>query len=428
MLRYLFLILLLLYLLKGTSQPNVLFILVDDLGYGELGSYGSQNTHTPALDDLISDGVQFYRAYANSTVCSPSRASILFGDYPDLLGVPGVIRDIPLNTWGNLRDDVVSMPANFKKLGYQTALVGKWHLGYESPDLPNDRGFDFFKGFVGDMMDDYYTHLRAGVNWMRQNERVIEPAGHATELFTQWAMDFIDEKAASQQPFFLFLAYNAPHDPVQPPAEYLERVQERLPNVPLKRQKMIGFIEHLDASIREVVNKLKDLGLYEETIIVFTSDNGGALGHGANNFPFNGGKGDMLEGGIRVPCSLIWKSRMESAKIHRPFILMDFYDLLPRLVTGEITNSNGLARFIDSGSDEMIWVRREGHRFGGLAYYAISDGRYKILQNSPFESFRLYDLEKDSIELNPLQMREMEQRLLKSVTEHIQKSGNIPWQ
>ena len=195
--------------LIAQEKPNIIFILADDLGYGDLSSYGAKDIETPNIDQLSNQGIRFTRAYANSTVCSPSRASILTGDYPDMVGVPGVIRDMPHNTWGNLKDDVTTLPQALKKLNYKTALIGKWHLGYNSPDLPNNRGFDYFKGFVGDMMDDYYTHRRAGINWMRENNLEIDEYGHATELFTKWTLDYLKEQSKQKQPFFLFLTYNA---------------------------------------------------------------------------------------------------------------------------------------------------------------------------------------------------------------------------
>lgn len=411
----------------GFAQPNIIFILADDLGYGELGAYGAKETQTPNIDKLAASGIVFKRAYANSTVCSPSRASILFGNYPDLIGVPGVIRDVPNNNWGNLKDDLISLPGQLKQAGYQTALIGKWHLGYQSPDLPRDRGFDYFKGFVGDMMDDYYTHRRAGVNWMRENEKEIDPAGHATEVFTTWTKDYITNKSSSKNPFFLFLAYNAPHDPVQPPADVLNDVANRLPNLPPKRQKMIALIEDLDKNIGELISLLKTKGLYKNTIIIFTSDNGGALNFGASNAPLNGGKGDMLEGGIRIPCILSWPDKIQSGQVNDPFILMDFYKILPRMIQsrGSMNFQNLLHEY---KRDHMIWVRREGNRFGGLAYYAISDGSYKLLQNSPFEPFKLYSIKTDSLEQKPIEDEGRKKELLKKLTEHIQKSGKTPWQ
>ena len=127
---------------------------------------------------------------------------------------------------GLLRSHVPTLADELKKAGYHTAIVGKWHLGLESPNTPNERGFDFFHGFLGDMMDSYTTHLRHGNNYMRRNAEVIEPKGHATDLFTDWAAEYLRERAKRpDQPFFLYLAYNAPHFPIEPPAEWLAKVQ-----------------------------------------------------------------------------------------------------------------------------------------------------------------------------------------------------------
>ncbi len=420
----------------GQSKPNVIFILADDLGYGDLSCYGSEQIQTPAIDQLAKNGVIFSRAYANSTVCSPSRAAILTGNYPDRVGVPGVVRDMPHNTWGNFADDEEKLPQALDKLGYHSALIGKWHLGYESPDLPLDAGFNYFKGFVGDMMDDYYTHLRDGVNWMRENKIEINPEGHATDLFTNWAVDYIKEQSKTEEPFFLFLTYNAPHDPVQPPKEWLKKTQQKFPDLPLKRQKIIAFIEHLDAGVEKVVQSVKDNQITNNTLIIFTSDNGGALNYGASNAPFSGGKGDMLEGGIRIPCIVNYPAEFKSHYENEPILLMDFYQTIIELGGGNVDiEKPGLSclpllRGEKAYKEEryMVWMRREGHRFGGKDYYAISDGTYKLLQNNPFEPYRLYNVKADSLEQEAIDNPEMYKRLMKNLTKHIQKSGKTPWQ
>ena len=206
-----------LLLAGAAARPNVLFIMVDDLGFGDLGSHGARDIRSPHIDALMAAGVRFDRAYANCPVCSPTRASFLTGRYPDRVGVPGVIRTRRSDNWGNLVEGVPTIAETFKAAGYATALVGKWHLGLESPDTPNDRGFDFFHGWLGDMMDDYYAHRRHGINYMRRDREVIEPEGHATDLFTRWAIEYLGGRKDSEPPFFLFLSYNAPHTPIQPP-------------------------------------------------------------------------------------------------------------------------------------------------------------------------------------------------------------------
>ena len=139
-----------------SGKPNILMIMVDDLGYGDLSSYGATDLRTPHIDRLVTAGVRFDNFYANCPVCSPTRASLLTGRYPDLVGVPGVIRTHLRNNWGCMSSHAVLLPKLLKPAGYHTAIVGKWHLGLESPNRPNDRGFDHFSGYLGDMMDDYY--------------------------------------------------------------------------------------------------------------------------------------------------------------------------------------------------------------------------------------------------------------------------------
>lgn len=420
----------------NAQAPNIVYILVDDLGYGDLSSYGASDINTPAIDKLAKEGKLFTRAYANSTVCSPSRAAILSGNYPDRVGVPGVIRQFNDNDWGNLVNDFVSLPQALKTSGYKTALIGKWHLGLESPDIPNERGFDYFKGFLGDMMDDYNNHLRGGVNWMRENLLEISPKGHATDLFTQWSIDYIEKNKSSKNPFFLFLNYNAPHSPIQPPKKWLSSVIKRERNASEGRQKLIAFIEHLDDSVDKVINSLENNNLLDNTIIIFTSDNGGALHYSASNKPFNGGKGNMLEGGIRIPCIVKWSNVIKPGVVNDPIMLMDFYPTLVSISREfndyNLPSKNILPLLKDEQlsyeSRFMVWIRREGHVFGGRDFYAISNGRFKLLQNSPFEPYKLYDLEKDPFEENPIENKEVKSLLLKKLTKHIQVSGNIPWQ
>src|SRR6056297_1375779 len=190
---------------KNDNKPNIVVILVDDLGYGDLSVTGGKDIYTPHIDKLFEKGMKFTSFYANCTVCSPTRASLMTGCYPDIAGVPGVIRTHETNSWGYLREDLPTLPGMLKKAGYTTALIGKWHLGLESPNKPNERGFDFFHGFLGDMMDDYWTHLRHENNYMRMNEKTIEPEGHATDLFSSWAIDYLNKQKEISSPFFLYL-------------------------------------------------------------------------------------------------------------------------------------------------------------------------------------------------------------------------------
>lgn len=152
-----------------TKLPNVLLILADDHGYGDISAHNGPSIQTPNIDRIAEQGTRFTRFYANSSVCSPSRASLMTGRYPDRAGVPGVIRTHPENSWGYFRQDAVTLPSALKQKDYRTALIGKWHLGLEPENHPCKRGFDHFHGFLGDMMDDYYTHRRHDINYMQHD-------------------------------------------------------------------------------------------------------------------------------------------------------------------------------------------------------------------------------------------------------------------
>ena len=165
---------------SAASKPNW-SASSDDLGYSDLSSFGGTDIRTPAIDGLMQAGLRFDQFYSNCTVCTPTRASLLTGRYPDLVGAPGVIRQWDKDSWGYFNPTGPTMPELMRKAGYHTGMIGKWHLGFESPNVPNDRGFDFFHGFLADMMDDYWTHLRGGVNWMRRNNQEVKAKGHATE-------------------------------------------------------------------------------------------------------------------------------------------------------------------------------------------------------------------------------------------------------
>ena len=243
--------------------------------------------------------MRFDYFYANCPVCSPTRASLMTGRYPDHVGVPGVIRTYATDNWGYLDPEAILLPEKLNEVGYHTALIGKWHLGLASPNTPTERGFDFFHGWLGDMMDDYWKKRRHEINYMRHNQDSIDPEGHATDLFTQWSVDYIKEQAPKAEPFFLYLAYNAPHFPVQPPEDWLAKVKEREPQLSEKRAKLVAFIEHLDDGIGQVIQALKESGEYDNTIIIFTSDNGGLLRDEANNGPLRDGKQAVYEGGLR---------------------------------------------------------------------------------------------------------------------------------
>ena len=421
------------------SKPNILFILVDDLGWGDLSCQYAADLRTPNIDAIFETGVRCDNFYANSNVSSPSRAALMTGRFPAMVGVPGVIRTQPRQSWGYLSPSAVTMPQMLKRAGYQTALVGKWHLGLESPNLPNERGFDHFQGFLGDMMDDYNTHRREGHNYMFLNDREIDPEGHATDLFATWGAEYITRQAANDAPFFLYLAFNAPHTPLQPPAEWLERVTERDPSLPEKRAKLVALIEHMDYNVGRVMEALRKSGQFENTLVVFASDNGGDRGAMANNGPARGAKGDMFEGGLRVPCAVRLPGVCEGGRRNDDFImLMDFLptfcDMLNIPVGHPIDGISVLASLKgeeqDTADRYRFWLRNEGGpNFCGKTQSAARYRNHKFLQNMPFEQAQLFDLVSDSLEASPLELKGPAYRdLHRALTDHYRKWGAVPCQ
>ena len=423
-----------------TQAPNIVLILVDDLGYGDLSSYGATDLHTPAIDSLTASGMRFDRFYANSSVCSPTRAALLSGRYPPMAGVPGVIRTRAEDSWGALSKDVTLLPEMLRRKGYHTAMVGKWHLGLTAPDRPNDRGFDFFEGFLGDMMDDYYDHRREGINYMRRNDEVIAPEGHATDLFSSWAVRYIESRTASSAPFFLYLAYNAPHTPIQPPESWLQRVKAREPGLDENRARLVALIEHMDDGIGQVLEAIETNGYSKNTLIVFTSDNGGQLNVGANNGSLRDGKQSMYEGGLRVPAAVVWPGVVESGSTSDyPALTMDIYPTLLDAAGVPVTHFIDGRSFLPTlhGKDQpweeryLFFSRREGGlRYNGKTIEAVRHGPWKLLQNSPFTPLELYNLEDDPLETTNLAADEPDvfNRLAAALRGYLQEGGKVPWQ
>lgn len=426
---------------QTSAKPNIVCILVDDLGYGDLSCQGGKDIRTPHIDRIMNEGVRFTNFHSNCPVSSPSRAALLTGRYPDKVGVPGVIRTHPDDSWGYLSPNAVLLPQVLKTAGYQSAIIGKWHLGLEAPNTPNEKGFDYFKGFLGDMMDDYYTHLRWNNNYMRMNDQLIDPEGHATDLFSDWAIDYLNQQKDRHQPFFLYLAYNAPHTPIQPPHEWVEKVKKREPGITDKRAKIVALIEHLDAGIARVWDTLEANGQLENTLVIFTSDNGGQEDAGADNGIYRGAKEDMYEGGIRVAAGVYWKGKIKAGRESDNFaMLSDLFPTVCEIAGAQYTHAiDGVSILPVLLGEKQVtddrtvhWVRREGNmRYGGMAYYATRKGDYKILQNTPWEPIQLFNVVADPSEKQPLDKKQYQQiyeLLFRNQMEHIRQTGSIPWQ
>lgn len=420
-----------------STQPDIVLIVVDDLGWGDLGCYGAQDLKTPAIDSLAKAGMRWKNFYANCCVCSPTRASIMTGCYPDRVGVPGVIRTHANNNWGKLAD-VPTLPQTLSSAGYQTACVGKWHLGLEPGDHPLDRGFDHFRGFLGDMMDDYFHHRRHDVNYMRAGRETIEPEGHATTIFSNWAIELADQMTQETRPYFLYLAYNAPHTPIQPPQAALDAVKKRHPNMSEKRAKLVALIEDMDAGIGRVLRHIESK--QRDTLVVFVSDNGGQVDVGANNGGLRDGKQSNYEGGLRIPAIVRWNGHIPAgSETDAIGVTMDLMPTLCELVgteTPPAIDGVPLTTWLADPSAtqperELYFVRREGGaRYCGLTIEALRRGNWKLVHNLPTQPFELFNLANDPLEehnlakTQPAKLREM----ISALMLHIQRGGAVPWQ
>jgi arylsulfatase A-like enzyme len=287
-------------------------------------------------------------------------------------------------------------------------------------------------------MDDYWTHLRQGNNYMRRNKVEIKPEGHATDIFSDWAIDYLNEAAEKDSPFFLYLAYNAPHFPIQPPEDWLNKVKAREPNISEKRAKNVAFVEHLDFGIGRVLDALKESGQSKNTLVIFSSDNGGHLASGASNGDLRCGKQDMYEGGIKVPTCFAWKEKIKPGSSSDNLgLTMDIYPTLCEFAEVPLIQSvDGISLYRTLlGKDQVTdsravyFMRREGGRYGGLCYYAARQGQYKLVQNTPFEAMQLFNMETDPKEKIPLSQNSSKFKDLKfKLSQHIRDAGKIPWQ
>ncbi len=291
------------------KPPNIVFIMADDLGYGDLSCYGRQEYVTPALDGLAAQGIRLTHAYANSAVCTATRVALMTGRYQYRLPI-GLEEPLQSNRTG-LPPAHPTLPSLLAARGYHTALVGKWHLG-ELPDYcPLKSGFAEFWGIRGGGVD-YFTHELDGVGDLWDGTQNIERTGYLTDLLGARAVQVLEQRAAAGGPFFLNLNFTAPHWPWEGPEDEAESARLAAKEGPMPIQHYDGgsmatyaaMMRNLDENCAQVLAALDRLGLAENTIVVFTSDNGGE--RFSHNWPFTGKKTELLEGGLRIPAIIRW--------------------------------------------------------------------------------------------------------------------------
>lgn len=401
-----------------SKKPNIILIVTDDQGYPDLGCMGLKPILTPTLDRLASEGVRATNFYVTWPACTPSRGSILTGRYPQRNGLYDMVRN-DMTNYGHqytpeeyavspemtlgLDPREITIGNILKSAGYATGVVGKWDMGQAKRFLPLQRGFDFFYGH-GNNGIDYYTHERYGVPSMfRGNNRTEDDKGtYATDVFRREALAFIEQNSA--RPFFLYLAFNAPHGAssfgkpgVQAPPAYLAMYEDS--PIPTKVRPYAAAVTCMDAAVGDILAALKKDGRDKNTVVLFLSDNGGS-GNGGNA-PLKGAKSTMWEGGLRVPFIAWWPGHIPQGKTSDAFltslelfptfaaiadadlprVALDGFDMLP-VLRGEVP----------SRRSEMFWQRR-GDR-------AARVGHWKWLDSAKGKG--LYDLSSDPGENNDL--------------------------
>lgn len=368
----------------GLGRPNIVFIMADDLGYADVSCYGRPDLHTPNIDHLAATGVRFLQAYANSAVCSATRTALITGRYQYRLPI-GLEEPLAGRDTG-LPPEHPTLPSLLKKAGYGTTLVGKWHLGVLPRFGPLKSGYDHFYGFRGGAVD-YYTH--ASPDWkddLWDDNVAVHQIGYLTELLGSRAVDVIHAYGKAREPFLVSLHFNAPHWPWEAPGDQAE--SERLRGKSLfhfdggTQKTYQRMIQEMDRQVGRVLEALDANHLRENTIIIFTSDNGGE--RFADTWPFTGRKTELLEGGLRIPAIISWPSRIPQGRTTDQIAMT--MDWMPTLLAAAGVASepafapDGIDLLPTLGQNAPTVRRKLFWRYKANAQRAARDGDYKYLK------------------------------------------------
>ncbi|MBN2593246.1 MAG: sulfatase-like hydrolase/transferase [Sedimentisphaerales bacterium] len=403
---------------QNKCSPNIVLVMADDLGYGDVGCYGCEDIRTPAIDSLAADGVRFTTFYSNAPECTPTRTALLAGRYQQRVG--GLECALGIGNVGRYDDAIrlrrtndMGLPAEetsiarmLKDAGYTTAISGKWHLGYEPKFFPLRHGFDSWFGPIGGAVD-YFHHIEyTGKPALYENDKPVEREGYLTDLITDEAVSFIQLKR--NKPFFIYVAYTAPHTPYQGPDD---KQPEPVPQADYNkgtRKTYAAMVERMDQGIGKILKSLDDAGLTDSTLIIFMSDNG--ANKAGNNSPFSGYKGNLFEGGIRVPCIAKWPGVLATGAVSdQPCMTMDFSCSIVRTAgtkppTGRAFDGINILHAVVTNRPiqkrTLFWRIRRGK----WTRRAVRDGslKYIRLQNDDDAKEYLFDLELDPAEKNNL--------------------------
>jgi arylsulfatase A-like enzyme len=378
------------------KSPNLIIILTDDQGYNDVGFNGCTDIPTPNLDKLAADGVKFTDGYVSFPVCGPSRAGLLTGRYQDRFGFTANPTIDPTNPDAGLPKSEENIAEVLNKANYSSAIIGKWHMGSHPSNHPLNRGFDHFFGFLSGghnyFPEDYTLNDLSEVTriWEWYNTRLmrdferVDASGYLTDVLTDAATDFIDLKAKGDQPFVLYLAYNAPHAPLQATEKYLSRFPDIKDE---KRRTYAAMVSCVDDGVGRVMDALRRNHIEENTIVVFLSDNGGAeTKNSSDNGVLRGAKSDLFEGGIRVPFAMQWKGTIPAGLVYEnPVISLDIMGTITALADVEIAVDRPLdgvnlipyltGKNDDAPHDQLFWRKREQNAM------CIREGDTKLVAN-----------------------------------------------
>lgn len=406
------------------SQPNFVFIISDDQGWNDMGYHGSE-VQTPTLDRLAASGVRLGRHYVYPT-CSPTRAAMLTGRNPSRFGV---LSPIAGRSEKALPQDPPTLAALLSKHGYDTALTGKWHLGLRPEVGPRQYGFHSTYGYLHGQIDQYSHEYKNGDRSWHRNDKFIDEKGHATDLITAEAVRFIE--AERDKPFFLYVAYSVPHHPVQEPEEWLSNYDGKIENE--SRRAFAASITHMDAGIEKIMQALQKTGQQDRTLVVYTSDNGGQKDWSSgtqyggrhkpnpvlgNNKPWRGWKGELYEGGVRVPALAYWPGKLRPSQVNSTLHITDWYPTFAALAHVEVPQSwevEGADVWPVLKGDEPTGSRQVYWRTPGEV--SLLDGDWKLIGNHQLSRLQLFNLatdpyeQQDLIQTEPQKLAQLKQKL-----------------
>ena len=384
-------------LAEKAGRPNIIIILTDDQGYGDVGFNGCKDIPTPNIDRIAKNGVVFRNAYVSYSVCAPSRAGLLTGRYQDRFGYSRNPLYKPFDPEMGLALTEQMLPELLQQSGYTTMGIGKWHLGVYEKYRPWKRGFGEYFGFLGGghryLPNEYnITNQDSAKNEAQsyrtkiiRNGQVVNETEYLTDAFSREAVSFIDRNKA--QPFFLYLAYNAPHTPLQATEKYLNRfahIQDP------KRKTYAAMVSAVDDGVGTVLNKLQELKLDDNTIVIFLSDNGGPQqDNSSDNRPLRGGKGSLFEGGIRVPFAMQWPRQVKAGiEYNQAIISLDIFATVAANVKGFGASKNPL-----DGIDILPYIKgnKKGAPHDFLFWRMYDQNRYAVLNQSGMKEVILND-------------------------------------